>query len=108
MRRGSGVQRKIFRVEQWLGKSRARTPVHEHRATEHRAGTPELVAELVLMRDIIGRKKRELEALQGDDRRMVRAAGELNAAIEGMEQATQKFSRAPRRSTRTRKRSPPR
>jgi chemotaxis protein CheZ len=87
------VQRKVFRVEQWLGKSRARAPAPEHRAANNaannHAGMPEVVAELLRMRDIIGRKKRELEALQGDDRRMVRAAGELNAAIEGMEQATQ-------------------
>jgi chemotaxis protein CheZ len=89
------VQRKVFRVEQWLCKSRARAPTPEQRVVAHavkpQADTRELVAELLLMRDIIGRKKRELEALQGDDRRMVRAAGELNAAIAGLEQATQKI-----------------
>src|SRR5579864_5892199 len=50
-------------------------------------------AELAMLRDAIARNKRELAALitDGQERRMARAAGELGAAIEGMEKATVKI-----------------
>jgi chemotaxis protein CheZ len=52
-----------------------------------------LKAELALLHDTIARNKRELAAMIGDggDRRMTRAAGELGAAVEGMEKCTVKI-----------------
>jgi chemotaxis protein CheZ len=53
----------------------------------------QLKAELAQLHDAIARNKAELSALLGDshDRRMTRAAGELGAAVEGMEKATVKI-----------------
>jgi hypothetical protein len=49
--------------------------------------------ELSAIHSAIARNMQELSVLinDGDDRRMARAAGELGAAIEGMEKATQKI-----------------
>src|ERR1019366_2272139 len=52
-----------------------------------------LKRELALIHDTIAGNKRELSLLIGDgkQRRMTRAAGELGAAVDGMEKATQKI-----------------
>ncbi len=54
---------------------------------------PAIEHELAGIHDIITRNKRELSALinDGNERRLSRAAGELGAAVEGMETATQKI-----------------
>ena len=53
----------------------------------------ELARELAVIQSVILRNMRELSALihDGNDRRMTRAAGELGAAVESMETATQKI-----------------
>src|SRR5450830_57454 len=112
MRRGRGVQRKVFRVEQMFAGGRAaaaavdpaeqRHLVDELKAlralAERRDGTAaetvqSLKRELALVHDAVARNKRDLAALIGDgkERRMPRAAGELGAAVDGMEKATQKI-----------------
>ncbi len=50
------------------------------------------------MQETIAHNRRELAALIGDskERRMARAAGELGAAVAGMEKATQKILHASR------------
>jgi chemotaxis protein CheZ len=57
------------------------------------AAVQQLKTELAQLHDAIARNRRELSALIGDshDRRMTRAAGELGAAVEGMEKATVKI-----------------
>jgi chemotaxis protein CheZ len=54
---------------------------------------PTLERELAAIRSAIERNMRELSVLinDGNNRRMTRAAGELGAAVEGMETATQKI-----------------
>ncbi|HET9174945.1 MAG TPA: protein phosphatase CheZ, partial [Pseudolabrys sp.] len=54
---------------------------------------PVITRELAAIRSALGRNARELAVLinDGKDRRMARAAGDLGAAIEGMEGATQKI-----------------
>jgi chemotaxis protein CheZ len=86
---GVRVQRKVFRVEQMIGKGRAQPQAV--RATET---TPDAAAwELALISETIAHSKRELMALHGGatEPRMTRAAYELGAAIDGMEKATQKI-----------------
>jgi chemotaxis protein CheZ len=105
------VQRKIFRIEQTLGKQRPSPaksggdPRHDKmvdelnalRALADRSGgdnMTQLRRELEGVYDAIDRNKRELAALHGvagDERRVTRASGELGAAVSGMEQATQKI-----------------
>jgi chemotaxis protein CheZ len=80
------VQRKVFRIEQTFASPRA-TLAHERRnVTDDSA----LKRELVHIQDMIAAQKRTLAVLigEGKERRMTRAAGELGAAIDGMEQAT--------------------
>jgi chemotaxis protein CheZ len=74
------VQRKVFRIEQTMANKDAR-----HRAP----AAPD--RDLVALHDLIARHKRDLAALihDGEHRRMTLAAGELGAAIEAMETATQ-------------------
>jgi len=64
-------------------------PVKVHQPIE--PGTVE--RDLTAIHDIVAQHRRELSALitEGKDRRMARAAGELNAAVEGMEKATQRI-----------------
>jgi chemotaxis protein CheZ len=52
--------------------------------------------ELVLMRETVVRNRQDVAALLGEprNRQMVRAAGELGAAVEAMEKATQKILQA--------------
>jgi len=82
------VQRKVFRIEEMLGKSRVRAP-----AAPKAEMLDEPTGEFAALRDIIARNKRELLALQGSaaEPRMTRAVYELGAAIDGMEKATQKI-----------------
>jgi chemotaxis protein CheZ len=96
MRGTRNVQRKVFRIEQM-----ARGGRDTFRAAHRFAGEPSRPAEpgqpterpLAVIRDDIARIRRELSLLinDGNDRRMARAAGELAAAVEGMETATQKI-----------------
>ena len=102
------MQRKVFRVEQMFGGRAAarRTSTRHDQVDELKAlralpsgatraddAVQSLKRELALIHDTIARNKRELAALIGDgnERRMARAAGELGAAVEGMEKATQKI-----------------
>jgi chemotaxis protein CheZ len=101
------VQRKVFRVEQMFAIGRAgehvpHAPIDElkalHRLAEQRddatAKTVQgLTHELNQIRETIARNKRELATMIGDgkERRMARAADELRASVDGMDNATQKI-----------------
>ena len=85
------MQRKVFRIEQTSPQRRAAPPLHASHA--HRSGDSEvqtLRRELAELRDLVGGSMRELAALlaEGKERRMARAAGELGAAVDVMEKAT--------------------
>jgi chemotaxis protein CheZ len=89
-----GVQRRVFRVEQMFAVHRRAAPngaLVERRDDDAEIDAYELERELVLLREMLARNKQDLAALFGrhQDRRMVRAAGELGAAVDAMEQATQ-------------------
>jgi chemotaxis protein CheZ len=85
-----GVQRKVFRIEELTGGKAPRQRDADFNAADP---APSVEHELAGIQDIITRNKRELSALinDGSERRMSRAAGELGAAVEGMETATQKI-----------------
>jgi chemotaxis protein CheZ len=98
------VQRKVFRVEQMFANRRGATQTGERDAVDqlktlrqlggrHDLGADELARELAAVQDTIARNRRELAALIGDGKnpRFARAAGELGAAVAGMEKATQKI-----------------
>lgn len=96
------MQRKVFRVEQMFAERRkvtssARDAIDQHKTfNELRRGDTcddALRRELASVQEAIAHNKRELASLigQNKDRRMPRAAGELGAAIAGMEKATQKI-----------------
>jgi chemotaxis protein CheZ len=94
------VQRKVFRIEQMLAGKRAAAPraaefkaLSERRDLPADVGVQTLQHELHAIRDTIARNRRELDALvvDGKERRLARAAGELGAAVEGMEKATVKI-----------------
>jgi chemotaxis protein CheZ len=96
------VQRKVFRVEQLVGGGRdpSVAPQHDGAGTakvgdshQRPQAEPALARELAVIRSAIEKNMRELSALinDGNDRRMTQAAGELGAAVEGMETATQKI-----------------
>ncbi len=99
------MQRKIFRVEQMFAGRRAaspaagkREPVDQLKALSDLGGRQDVTAddlkrELASVQDTIARNRRDLAGLIGDgkERRLTRAAGELGAAIAGMEKATQKI-----------------
>jgi len=82
------VQRKVFRIEEMLGRSRVRAPLAPKAESSAVPAT-----ELAALRETIARNKRELLALRGSaaEPRMSRAVYELGAATDGMEQATQKI-----------------
>jgi chemotaxis protein CheZ len=102
---GVGVQRKVFRVEQMIAgrRSAARAQAAGERADVDRLKTlrgfgqrremsgAELERELALVRETIAHNRHEVASLIGtsNERRMARAAGELGAAVVGMENATQ-------------------
>ena len=99
------MQRKVFRVEQMFAERRARAPARlaAREPVEQikmlgelgnrNVSGDELRRELATVLDTIARNRRELAALIGasPERRMARAAGELGAAVAGMEMATQKI-----------------
>ena len=95
----SGVQRKVFRVEQVAGVGGEASAEETHVPASSETQKPDpgeaesRVHELVSLHATIARSMRELAVLisDGNDRRMARAAGELGAAVEGMEKATQKI-----------------
>jgi len=105
IQRGIGVQRKVFRVEQMFAERRSHAPARtfSREPTEQikTLGEPRsrgvsgdgLRLELAAVHDAIARNRQELTALIGTskERRMARAAGELGAAVAGMEIATQKI-----------------
>lgn len=78
------MQRKVFRIEQMMAGNgeRRRIPTPAPTASDH---------DLIALHDLVARHKRDLAALMndGEHRRMTLAAGELGAAIESMEKATQ-------------------
>lgn len=84
------MQRKVFRIEELVGGNVPRQRDADFNAADP---APSVEHELAGIQDIITRNKRELSALinDGSERRMSRAAGELGAAVEGMETATQKI-----------------
>lgn len=84
------MQRKVFRIEELVGGNASRQRYADLDASDP---APPVEQELAGIQDIIARTKRELSALinDGNERRMSRAAGELGAAVEGMETATQKI-----------------
>jgi len=98
------VQRKVFRVEQMFSERRSapraaeRDGVGQLKALRELGGRSDVTAEelrreLALVRETITSNRRELALLitDGRERRMTRAAGELGAAVAGMEKATQKI-----------------
>lgn len=94
------MQRKLFRVEQMVGTRRARDvvrpPHSDHVSASETTPAPEAKVaarhELSALANVVAHNTRMLMALinDGKDRRMARAAGELAAAVESTETATQK------------------
>lgn len=86
------MQRRVFRIEELVGAGRdaPQQPSADHGVTDVGVAVER---ELAVIREAIAHNKRELSALihDGNERRMSRAAGELGAAVEGMEIATQKI-----------------
>jgi chemotaxis protein CheZ len=109
--RGANVQRKVFRVEQMFGERRA-AAAPAQAADERDTGAPlqalnalgngdeptgdDIKRALALAQAAIAGNRAELAALLGPNkaRRMTRAAGELGAAVDGMEKATHKILQA--------------
>ena len=99
------MQRKVFRIEQTFAAGRVveHGPVVDelkalHKLAEQRDDAAaetvrNLTDELSRIRDTIARNKRDLDMMIGDgtERRMVRAADELRASVDGMDYATQKI-----------------
>jgi chemotaxis protein CheZ len=99
------VQLKVFRIEQMFAERRGAAPdvardslgtlaALREEATD--ATMQQFEEELAVLRDTIARNRADLAALIGErsDRRMARAAGELGAAVDAMEGATQKILQA--------------
>ncbi len=86
------MQRKVFRVERMFAVEGERAPPDDD-AREQLTDATGLERELMLVYDAVARNQRELSALvaSGKERRMARAAGELGAAIEAMEKATDRI-----------------
>ena len=97
------MQRKIFRVEQMFAERRVaapgkREPVDQLKTlseigSRHDVTGDELKRELAAVQGTIARNRHELASLigAGTEPRFARAAGELGAAVAGMERATQKI-----------------
>jgi len=102
-RGASGVQRKVFRIEQMIGSGRDTSvalqqhvrgePDHANESHSQPEARSVAAHDLAAVHSAIARNMRELSALinEGSERRMTRAAGELGAAVGGMETATQKI-----------------
>jgi chemotaxis protein CheZ len=84
------VQRKVFRIEQMVDGRRAYALAQAPEPHRHSFEMHALQHELALVRETLTRNAAELSALLNDGqvRRMPRAAGELGAAVEAMEKAT--------------------
>ncbi|HEY0223997.1 MAG TPA: protein phosphatase CheZ [Pseudolabrys sp.] len=91
------MQRKVFRVEQMFAASRANVraplPPAPSNPRDGDDAVGRLKRELAAIQDTIARNKRELASLIGDGKqqRMARAGDELRAAVDGMDDATQKI-----------------
>lgn len=103
------MQQKVFRIERMLGgRTAARSAAaaaaidgernETPRAGARPAGTSDDTAQIFkrqlgVLHDTFARHRRELSALidDGKEMRMARAAGELAAAVEAMEKATEKI-----------------
>ncbi len=105
------MQRKVFRVERMFADRRTAAPLEQapgERETidqlkalrglgaRREISGDELKRELVLVQETIAHNRREVASLIGEskERHMARAAGELGAAVAGMEKATQKILHA--------------
>ena len=99
-----GVRQKVFRIEQLFAghAAPARAPLRHVDELKALRTTPErrddgaaevLRHELAAMRETVARNSRDLNRLihDGDERRMLRAADELRASVDGMDLATQKI-----------------
>ncbi len=90
------MQQKRFRIEQTADERRPQSTSFQPHLHSYTIGGGDLAAlkrELAQMRDGFAHNARELSALltEGKERRMTRAAGELGAAIDAMEKATDKI-----------------
>lgn len=87
------MQRKVFRIEQMAGQRRAaanaRTPTAD-RSSHTDSNRCEPGREFDSVRETLAANMRALHdlLLDGKERRMARAAGELGSAVEAMEKAT--------------------
>jgi len=102
-----GVKQKVFRIERAFAGHTAHARTHHHgvdelktlRAAAERRDDVTSVAvdalkhELAAMRDTAARNAHDLSRLihDGQERRMLRAADELRASVDGMDHATQKI-----------------
>ena len=89
------MQRTVFRVEQLIGARRASNDAQPSQVAKDPvsgSGSEAKLAELSALRDVVARIARALLNLvnDGKNRRMARAAGDLAAAVESMETATEK------------------
>lgn len=87
------MKQKVFRIERMCASQPARTQ-HQHGADEAAdVAVTALKHELAAMRDAAARNTHDLSRLihDGQERRMVRAADELRASVDGMDMATQKI-----------------
>lgn len=90
------VQRKLFRIEEMAAPRRA-SPLNARPATAPETAvdndTQALARELAGLRAVLADNASELQLLlnEGKQRRMARAAGELGAAVDAMEQSTDKI-----------------
>ena len=93
------MQQKLFRIEQMVGDRRAHAPLRPTPVHAPHTGIGDMSTlnrELGLLRAVIARNVRELSGLlsEGKEKRLARAAGELGAAVEAMEKATDKILRS--------------
>ena len=94
------MQRKTFRIEAMLGRTRvplAPAKVAAAAAQPSSADVKRLERELAAICDAIERNRQELTALAGggvEGQRIARAGQELGAAVNGMEKATEKILKA--------------
>lgn len=82
------VPRKLFRIEQTFERRRMSATAQPSR--------PSVANDLAAVQDIVAAHKQELAALigQGQERRLLRAAGDLGAAVEGTDKAAHTILKA--------------
>jgi hypothetical protein len=92
---GAAVQRKVFRIEQ-MNERRPPAPPQLGHADAAAGGANALARELTTVRAILADVLRDLTTVlnEGKEKRLARAAGELGAAVEAMERATDKILRS--------------